>query len=206
MEIEAKYAVTEEALDTVSTVRRLGAYTLRPAPAVEEQENTYYDTADGRLSAARYGLRLRRVGERSLITLKGPTDGNDGLHRRAEYEFEGAATDPATWPEGVARDLTLALTGGAPLTPLLRIHTERRVLYAERDGIQAAEICLDRGTIYAGDRRAPISELEIEQLPDGSADDLADLAAALVKLIRLRPEPRSKLERGLALLHEGKGV
>jgi inorganic triphosphatase YgiF len=204
MEIEAKYTVTEEALDTVSQVRELGAYTLHPAPAAEEQENIYYDTADSRLSTARYGLRLRRVGDRSLITLKGPTDGNDGLHRRAEYELPGASPDPVTWPAGVARDLTLALTGGAPLAPLLRIVTERRVLHAERDGVLVAEICLDRGTIYAGDRSAPISELEIEQLPDGTADDLAALAAALVKVIRLRPEPRSKLERGLSLLHEGR--
>ncbi len=206
MEIEAKYMVDEAALDTVSHVRQLGAYALHPAPAVEEQENTYYDTADGRLSSARYGLRRRQVGERSMITLKGPTDGNDGLHRRAEYEMPGVSPDPATWPVGVARDLTLALTGGAPLTPLLRISTERRILHAERDGVLVAEICLDRGTIYAGERSAPISELEIEQLPNGTADDLADLAAALVKVIRLRPEPRSKLERGLALLHEGKQV
>lgn len=206
MEIEAKYSVTEDALDTVSQVRELGAYTLHPAPAIEEQENIYYDTADRRLSTARYGLRLRRVGDRSLVTLKGPTDGNDGLHRRAEYELEGVAPDPTTWPSGVARDLTLALTGGAPLAPLLRIHTERRVLHAEREGAVTAEICLDRGTIYAGERQAPICELEIEQLPDGSADDLADLAAALVKLIRLRPEPRSKLERGLALLEEEEQV
>jgi inorganic triphosphatase YgiF len=206
MEIEAKYTVTEDALDTVSQVRQLGAYTLHPAPAAEEQENIYYDTADGRLSTARYGLRVRRVGDRSLITLKGPTDGNDGLHRRAEYEMLGALPDPVTWPEGVARDLALALTGGAPLMPLLRIVTTRRILHAERDGVLTAELCLDRGTIFAGDRRASICELEIEQLPDGSADDLADLAAALVKVIRLRPEPRSKLERGLALLHEGEHV
>lgn len=206
MEIEAKYTVSAAELDLVGSLQQLDAYILRPMPAVEHQENIYYDTADGRLSAARYGLRVRHIGERTLVTLKGPTDGNDGLHRRAEYEFVGASPEPATWPMGVARDLALALTGGAPLVALLRIVTERRVRYAERDGVRVAELCLDQSTIFAAERTMLLNELEIEQLPDGSADDLADLAAALIKVIRLRPEPRSKLERGLALLREGNPV
>lgn len=200
MEIEAKYTVSSADLETLATVSQLGVYTLAPAPAPELQENTYYDTADGRLAAARYGLRVRRTGERSLITLKGPADvGHDGVHRRAEFEFPGASPDPRTWPDGVARDLALALTGGAPLLPRVLIRTERRVLHIMRDGALVAELCLDRGVMQSGARERPFTEVEIELREAGTAADLSALARELAALVALTPEPRSKLERALAL-------
>lgn len=200
MEIEAKYTVSGADLETLATVRQLGLYTVIPASAPERQENIYYDTADGRLSAARYGLRVRRVGAQALITLKGPADvGHDGVHRRAEFEFPGANPDPRTWPDGVARDLALALTSGAPLLPRAVIRTERRVLHIMRDGALVAELCLDRGVMQSGVRERPFTEVEIELVEAGTAADLSALAHELAALVALTPEPRSKLERALAL-------
>ena len=63
-----------------------------------------------------------------------------------------------------------------------------------------AEICLDHGVFQVDGREVPFSELEIEQLPGGAESDLAAIAAALREHIDLLPEPRSKLQRGLALL------
>ncbi len=203
MEIEAKYRVTDDALAKVASLRRLGAYALTPAPAPEQQTNTYYDTADGRLAAARHGLRVRRVGDRSLITLKGPAEvGSDGVHRRGEHEFPGDDPRPATWPPGVARELGLALTGGAPLAPTATVSTERHILHVERAGEHVAEICLDRGVLRAGGRERPFAEIEIELLPGGQRSDLAAIAAALEEYVVLYPERRSKLQRALELLHE----
>ncbi len=200
MEIEAKYTVSGADLEILATIKQLGAYTVAPASAPELQENTYYDTADGRLTAARHGLRVRRIGERSLITLKGPADvGHDGVHRRAEFEFPGANPDPQTWPHGVARDLALALTGGAPLLPRVVIRTERRVLHIMRDGVPVAELCLDRGVMRSGARERPFTEVEIELREAGTAADLSALARELAALVALTPELRSKLERALAL-------
>jgi len=200
MEIEAKYAVSGADLETLATIRQLGGYTIAPTPAPELQENVYYDTADGRLTAARYGLRVRRTGEGALITLKGPADvGHDGVHRRAEFEFPGADPDPRTWPDGVARDLALALTGGAPLLPRVVIRTERRVLQITRDGAPVAELCLDRGVMQSGPRERPFTEVEIELREAGTAADLSALARELATLVALTPEPRSKLERALTL-------
>lgn len=198
MEIEAKYVVSGDDLEALASVRQLGGYTVTPAPAPEFQENIYYDTADGRLSAARYGLRVRRTGDHSLITLKGPAEvGQDGVHRRAEFEFPGADPDPRTWPGGIARDLALALTGGAPLLPRVAIRTERRVLHITRDGAQIAELCLDRGVMRSGARERPFAEVEIELREAGTPADLSALARELAN--RVTPEPRSKLERALAL-------
>jgi len=200
MEIEAKYLVTAAELATVAALRALGPYALVPAPAPELQSNSYYDTADGRLAAARYGLRVRRIGERSLITFKGPASIDDaGVHRRAEHEFPGADPSPASWPQGDARELALALTGGAVLVPTVSVTTERHLLYAKYAGVAVAELCLDRGVLHGGEREQAFTELEIELLPGGTPADLAALAAELAHTISLTPEPRSKLQRALAL-------
>lgn len=200
MEIEAKYRVDPADLDRVADLRVLGAYTLVPAPAPELQENRYFDTADRRLATARHGLRVRTVGDRDLITLKGPaTVGADGVHSRAEHEFPGADPDPASWPRGPVRELGLALTGGAPLVPTAATSTERRILHVERGGVAVAELCLDRGVLRGGGRERPFSELEIELLPGGKPADIAALAAALAEQVALEPEPLSKQQRALAL-------
>ncbi len=201
MEIEAKYYVSGADLEVLAGMRQLGPYVLVPAPAPELQENTYFDTADGRLTAARHGLRLRRIGERALITLKGPAEvGSDAVHRRAEFEFPGSNPDPSNWPVGVARELALALTGGAPLLPRVSISTERQILHVYRGGDHVAELCLDRGVMRGGERVRAFTELEVELLPGGTAADLSALARELSEHVVLTPEPRTKLERALALL------
>lgn len=201
MEIEAKYYVSGADLEVLAGMRQLGPYVLVPAPTPELQENTYYDTVDGRLTAARYGLRVRRIGERSLITLKGPADvGSDAVHRRAEFEFLGVDPNPGNWPTGVARDLALALTGGAPLVSRVVISTERRILHVYRENTQIAELCLDRGVMRGGERVRAFTELEIELLAGGAASDLSALAHEMAEHIALIPEPRTKLERALTLL------
>jgi inorganic triphosphatase YgiF len=200
MEIEAKYRVEAADLGIVATLQNLGIYHLEPAPAPEQQENVYYDTVDARLTAARYGLRVRRVGSRSLITLKGPAEvAADGVHRRSEFEFPGTNPQPTTWPAGVARELALALTGGATLVPTVTIKTQRQVLYAQREGVPVAELCLDHGMLGVGAYEQPFSELEIELLSEGVHEDLVALASALSLHITLTPEPRTKLQRALEL-------
>ncbi len=202
MEVEAKYAVSPGDLDVVAGLSQLGAYMLHAEPEPERQHNRYYDTADRRLGQARYGLRLRDLGGRTLVTLKGPAEVSEGLHRRAEYEFPHADPDPRTWPAGPARELALALIGSAPLQPTITIRTSRDVIIASYQGQPVAELCLDRGVLHAGDRAEPFSELEIELLPAGSESDLSALARSLGEFVSLSPEPRSKLQRALALLEE----
>lgn len=202
MEVEAKYAVSASDMDVVAALGQLGPYMLHAEPEPEHQQNRYFDTADRRLAQARYGLRLRDVGGRTLLTLKGPAEVTHGLHRRAEYEFPHANPDPRTWPGGPARDLALALIGTAALHPTVTILTHRTIIFAHYQGRTVAELCLDRGMIQVSDRTESFSELEIELLPDGSESDLAAIADVLRTLIDLRPESRSKLQRGLAFMEE----
>jgi inorganic triphosphatase YgiF len=205
MEIEAKYRVAgPEELAVIAALRQLGAYDLEPHATPEDQHNSYYDTADGRFAAARHGLRVRRIGERSLVTLKGPSTVKAGLHQRDEWEFAHDDPEPQSWPAGLARDLALQIAGGEPLHTILTITTERQVIDVQLDGQAIAELCLDQGMIYAGTRTAAICEIEIELHEGGQQQDIEALTKALGRYVRIQPEGRSKLERGLALLQNGK--
>lgn len=206
MEIEAKFQATPADLALIAELRSLGPYQLTPAPAPELQENRYFDTADGRLSAAQHGLRVRRIGERALITFKGPASVSaDGVFRRVEHEFPGDDPHPSTWPRGEARELALALIGAEALVPTVAVSTQRTILYADRDGVRVAELCLDRGLLRGGARERPFCELEVELLADGQQADLDALLGALRERLPLTPEPRGKLQRALTLRDEEQG-
>jgi triphosphatase len=202
MEIEAKFRVDDEqifpqllALDTI------GPFTLAAEPDAEDQHNVYFDTADQRLRAGQYGLRVRDLGNRRIATLKGAAKARDGMYERDEWEIEiGDDDNPAAWPASEARDRTLALLDGATLQPILAIRTNRLHMIALRDGARVAELSLDTGTIDAGGRSANFRELEIELLDAGTRADLDALVELLRARFRLIPEDRSKLARGLALL------
>jgi inorganic triphosphatase YgiF len=201
MEIEAKYRLADPAqFIGIAALRTLGVYELHPHPLPENQHNTYYDTADRRFAAAQHSLRLRRIGDRAVVTLKGPKQVANGLHQREEWEFTHNDPDPQSWPAGPVRDLALQIKGDQALIALLTINTERQVIDVLHKEQRVAELCLDQGLIRAGERSAPICEIEIELHDDGMLADLEAIAAALAVHVPLEPENRSKLERGLALL------
>ena len=202
MEIEAKFQVADD--QTFPALARLGAigpFRLVAAPGVDDQRNVYFDTADRRLRAGQYGLRVRDLGDRRVATLKGAAKVQDGMYERDEWEAEVGADDrPDSWPPGELRDRVLALLGGAELQPILTILTRRQHIYAERGDRRVAELSLDDGTISAGWREQRFRELEIELLKGAERADLDELVALLRARFALVPEERSKLARGLALL------
>ena len=202
MEIEAKFRIDDRQIFAeLLGLATLGDYRLSPAPSPEDQRNIYFDTADGRLDAGRYGLRIRDLGTRRIATLKGASRGTGALHERDEWEVEIDDDDrPIAWPASEARDRTLELLGGAPLIPILSIRTMRRHIYVVRGDTEIAEISLDEGTISAGGREQPFRELEIELLGEATRADLDTIVELLRARFPLVPEEHSKLARGLALL------
>src|SRR6266508_432647 len=145
MEIEAKFRVDDQqtfpqllALDTI------GPFKLIAEPDAEDQQNVYFDTADQRLRAGQYGLRVRDLGNRRIATLKGAAQARDGMYERDEWEVEIGDDDrPSAWPPSEARDRALALLGGAEALPILAIRTRRRHIIASRHGTRTAELSLD---------------------------------------------------------------
>lgn len=146
-------------------------------------------------------------------TLKGlgGADADSGIHQRAEYEVPIEQDDPTTWPESHARDLVLQLSDGRPLYELFSLSQERHLYLLYDDGPECtrrvAELSLDMVMLVIkgqkedqpGEKPRPYYELEIELLEQGRESDLRVLAGDLRTLWGLRPEPRSKFERGLAL-------
>ena len=202
MEIEQKFRVDDPRIfDALRELQILGDYALQAEPAPEQQRNIYFDTPDGRLRAAQYGLRIRELEGRRIVTLKGPGAVHDGRHEREEYEVEIGDDDrPTSWPASPARDRTLALIGDQPLAPLLTVTTTRHHIIASLAGTNIAELSLDHGSIQAAGRSLPFRELEIELLEAGTTTDLDTLCTELVARFSLVPDDRSKLARGLELL------
>jgi len=172
--------------------------------------NTYFDTPELALRDARLALRERRVGGRSLLTVKTSGSTVGGLSQRGEWEvpkprgridFSRVVDEPA---------LAAALQDWAPrLRAVFRTDFVRRAMVVEHAGARI-ELAFDEGHISAGSgrraRRERLLEVELELL-DGPVDALFDLAHTLVlgpegqtaRALRLHPEPRSKAERGYAL-------
>ena len=202
MEIEAKFRVDDaQTFPQLLALGAIGPFKLVAEPDVEDQRNVYFDTADRRLRAGQYGLRVRDLGNRRIATLKGAAKARDGMYERDEWEIEiGDDDNPSAWPPSEARDRTLALLDGAAPLPILAIRTRRLHIIALRDDRRVAELSLDTGAIDAGERTANFRELEIELLKTGTRADLDALVALLRARFTLTPEDRSKLARGLALL------
>ncbi len=171
---------------------------LREASEQDEAElaSVYYDTPDRALRAAGFGLRVRRIGERYVQTLKAE---GDGLFERPEWEqaIEGPEPDLGVLADTPLPDI---LGPDATLAPLFTTAVTRKT-YLVRQGSSTVEVALDTGRIAspaAGDRIAPICEIELE-LKDGAASDLFALAHAVAALVPVRLGVQTKAERGYAL-------
>jgi inorganic triphosphatase YgiF len=201
-EIEAKLAAPDERVFAeLLALDALGQFALRPLEQPERQVNVYFDTADGRLRDARHGLRVRSIGERRILTLKGPARLTGDVQARSEWEQELGGDTPDALPDGELRARVQALTGGRSLEPVAVVHTLRQHIQATPSAAQApaVEIALDEGLITAGGRSMPLREVELELLAGGDRADLDRLVALVRERFGLEREPRSKQQRALEL-------
>lgn len=169
--------------------------------------NVYYDTPEQDLRRQRVALRIRRVGGEAqpqwLQTLKTGGRGDSALSQRGEWEapvpdaaLSATALEATPWsaidPHG---------TVWAALAPCFATTFERtRWLVRRRDGSEV-EVALDIGHIVAGDKRAPICELELE-LVAGSPAALFTVAQQIARTLAVLPVTTSKAERGYALAQD----
>ena len=197
VEREIKFSLTAEAARRVGRqVRSAGPWRRRMV------SSAYYDTANERLRRAGVALRLRRDGARRLQTLK-VDSGAAGLSARAEWEMPAprGKLDVAAFP----REEILAATGldvaklATRLRPWFETRFARRSAPVIVDGATRAEISVDRGYVAAGERRAPISEIELE-LKAGDTASLLRYAAGIAKPLGLALEFESKAQRGYRLV------
>ena len=200
-ELELKLAVTPDDLRRLRRdplIRSLAHSRAR----TKQLHTTYFDTPSLELRRRGMALRVRRVGNRRVQTLKVPGDGESGLQHYREYETEIAADTPdieriddanlrrLLAPEGVISDLK----------PVFTTAVSRSSLPLKLDDCEV-ELALDSGEITANGRTLPICEAELE-LVAGSSQRIFELALALHKRIAFRLETRTKAARGYHLSAE----
>ena len=199
MEIELKLLVAPEHLAWLEQHPAL-TQVMRRRLRKQPLRTVYFDTPDFDLAQAGVALRLRQEGSQWTQTLKGNGSSAGGLHVRDELEWKlpNSSPDLVVLDSTPYRDLFARSGVSGRLTPVFTTEFDRaaRVL-AFPDGT-AAELAIDRGAIRAGNRRVPISEVELE-LKSGDPQRLFELAREIARDVPVHVGHASKAERGYAL-------
>lgn len=207
MEVEAKFSVSEDAIEALSNLHDIAGYTLGPARTRHDLDH-YVDTSHLDIIKGGYAARLREREGRMIATLKSLTPAEGALHNREELETDVGENGwhPQAWPEGDAKSVAVRLGGDMPLRELFTVRQTRLVRLVYRDHVVIAEWSLDQGEITADDHTAPLHELEVELVESGTPHDLRVLALAIGHLPGVTPQPMSKFERGMRLYLGDDGV
>ncbi|HEU4372098.1 MAG TPA: CHAD domain-containing protein [Telluria sp.] len=208
METELKLLVDDKTRDALLRHPLLNADGAR-GPREQTLSDTYFDTPDRRLRHSDAGLRVRHAGRRWIQTMKAGGRANGGPHRRNEWEspVAGPAPELARLRPLVDDKKTRRQLLGAPalarrLEPVFTTRVKRTVWDLHLDSGDHIECAFDQGSLQCGDKKAPISELELE-LKSGDPAHLYDFALALQRDLPLRVGIHSKADRGYALLEPG---
>lgn len=159
----------------------------------------YFDTANLDLRKRRIALRVRKGRGAPQMGMKWPPT-SEGPFSRKEIEVHVSAMQPdiRQFDENIADEIERCIEG-RPLEPQFETMIKRRTRNIKL-GRSKIEVAFDEGAVIAGDRRLPISEIELE-LKSGEEIELYDLAIRLVETLPLGLEVMSKAERGFMLAY-----
>lgn len=185
-ELELKFAASGDTLDAME--EKYGPFT----PIA--MHTRYFDTPDREFRKRKWTLRLRLENGRPVCTLK--TRLPDGS--RGEYETESGdivSAIPALLDLGAPAELEEFVRQGLEEVCGARFTRQARLL--DVPGGQV-ELALDRGVFTGGGKTLPFTEAEAE-LKAGPDEVLMDFGRGLAAEFSLREEPRSKIQRAMAL-------
>jgi inorganic triphosphatase YgiF len=196
-EIEIKLELPATSLPRLKKIPLLRA--LKVPPRRETQVSVYFDTDKHKLRKKGLMLRVRRVGNRYVQTIK--ATGNSALFERAEWEGEVASEMPdLRLARGTALEPLLSDKFCRRLQPIFETRV-RRTTYPVADGKRDIALTLDKGKIATGRRSEPLCEIELE-LKRGNGTELFDLARELTSALPAQLAIKSKSERGYELLED----
>ncbi len=203
-EIEMKLSVpNEEILSKVLEDPELTQY-MKDDYEICHMHSTYYDTFDGQLTRRKWTLRLRDEGGQRVAAFKTANLSDEaGFFTRNEWQclvdnIEDAI--PLLIDQGAPRELKSILKG-KPLTAVCGAEFDRKSACLFLDEGVRVELAGDLGYLFAGDRKEPICEVELE-LMYGDAGSLPPLCSQLITEYGLHEEKRSKYQRAKALTEE----
>ena len=168
---------------------------LRAPGRTQRLRSVYFDTPGRGLHLGRMALRIRETGKKKVQTLKHYA--GDSAFSRGEWETEvqGDGIDTAALSNTPAAKALKRDKG--KLEPVFVTEVERRIRHCTADAA-LIEVGFDVGELSAGDRHAPIHEVELE-LKRGDPSALFILARRLAADIDIRLSFESKSERGYRL-------
>lgn len=169
---------------------------MEESPRQYHMRTDYYDSEDRRFSAHKITLRRRMENERSVLCVKAPLEGQD-RHLRGEWELEGEDLEAAL-PRFAALGAPALLLEPGRLLCLWRADFIRRAALLRFEDGSAAELALDRGTLFGPNASAPLCELELE-LKQGRPDAALAFCEALRARFGLTPQEKSKYARAREL-------
>src|SRR4051812_11675614 len=182
-EIEIKLELSPAILPRLKKIPLLRA-PKRGATRRSAEVSVYFDTGKHKLRKRGLMLRVRRIGSRYIQTIK--ATGTSGLFERDEWESRTAGAQPDL---DLARGTALEALVGRKLRRQLKPMFETRVtrtVYPLSTSAGDIEFTVDRGTIAAGDRSAPLCEIELE-LKRGSQAELFNVARELMQAVPAPP-------------------
>jgi triphosphatase len=194
-EIEIKLELPPASLPALKKIPLIRA--LQAPPRHTTEVSIYFDTDKRKLRKKGLLLRVRRIGDRHIQTIK--ASGDSSLFERDEWEAELAGEQPdLSLARGTALEPLVNGKLEARLKPLFETRV-RRTVYPLADDAVAAALSVDHGTIAAGRRSMPLCEIELE-LKRGNPTGLFDVARELTHALPAQLALKSKSERGYRLL------
>jgi inorganic triphosphatase YgiF len=177
--------------------------TLGTPPKRSAEVSVYFDTEKHKLHKKGLMLRVRRVGDRYVQTIK--ASGNGEVFERDEWETEVNEEQPdLSYAAGTALDPLLHKRLHRKLKPLFETRVQRTV-YVLADDTRAIALSVDKGTIDTGTRSMPLCEIELE-LRRGSTAELFGVARELSRALKVQIGVKSKSERGYELVDGEEGA
>ena len=200
-ETELKLYCTDESVwGKIMTAEALAAVAVPGSEVTQQLEARYFDTPSHTLQKAKLAYRIRREGENWVATIKGGGSSKGGLHARLEWNVSVSNSEPEI---GAFSHTEIGLklqeiVGDEILEPIMITSFERKKVDVVMPDGSTIEVAADKGAIIAGEKTAPILEIELE-LKTGQPVSLFMLGADLAREYPLLPEPDSKFYRGLLL-------
>ena len=168
-------------------------------PRTHNLLSIYYDTPQLTLFDLDISLRVRGISRNWIQTIKGRGKVLAGVHQRQEFEDVIAFGHP-DFSKIIDPELTQIFDDELlrnSLTPIFSTEVRRTEWLLAFDNGDQIEFALDTGELVVGDKREPISEVELE-LKQGNIGRLYEFALKLQQNIPLELENISKAQRGYA--------
>lgn len=197
-EFELKLEIPAVAAKAVMTLPWLAAHTREDARCMTA---VYFDTPKCSLRRRGISLRVRRIGDKHVQTVKATNGASAFPLDRHEWEHEVADDAPdLRFMEGTPLDTFSRRKLRRSLAPLFEVKVERNA-YPVQSANSAIEVAIDRGAISTATSSMAFCEIELE-LKRGASAELARLARRLAEAAPVSLGLKSKADRGFDLRAE----